>query len=105
MKQFILIQPVDAGNGRRKLGLSNEDWREIMNQSIPTRAFVQFSGNRLEEAALNTYRDYGSLTSPQINTWLNDGGYPLNERTLLFEFLIENDRHLFVFMGVLNRNY
>ena len=103
MKQYILLRSVDAGNGRRRLGLSSSDWHEILEMNL-NEVVILLPGDDISfEASLNLYRDYGSISNPIINEWLLTENYPLNEQILLFEFQNNEGVHTFMFVGVLSR--
>lgn len=104
MKQLILLQAVDAGNGRRRLGLSTEDWHRLCADAGLNQVIVEVITGNPEDAAIRTYREHGSLTNPQINNWLLERNYPVNERILLFEVSIEEGVHRFKLLGQLLRN-
>ena len=101
MKQLILLQAVDAGNGRRRLGLSTEDWHRLCADAGLNQVIVEVITGNPEDAAIRTYREYGSLTNPQINNWVLERNYPVNERILLFEVSIEDGVHTFKYLGQL----
>ncbi|MBQ6821996.1 MAG: hypothetical protein IJP39_06250 [Bacteroidales bacterium] len=98
MRQYILLRPVNAGNGRMRLGLATEDWHGLLGLQF-REVFVELADNNESLAAIQTLRKYGSLTCPEINQWLQMRNYPLNEESLLFEFRLNNDRLTFVFIG------
>ena len=103
MKQLLLLQPVDAGNGRLRLGLSTEDWHSVLGSEPVQDVSVRLTDGEANPAAITTYCDYGSLTSPEINAWLTERAYPLNDRVLLFELIAEEGIHTYTFLGVLQR--
>lgn len=97
------LRVVDSGNGNRRLGLTHEDFNLNKNNPPATKVIIQLNISNygpLSIKALKTYNSWGSITHSDINNWIQNNDFPLQQE-FIFDFnVLKNDVHQYSFVKV-----